>query len=467
MRWLDYLTGWWPNPFARGVRFRGGVRLAKLRPAIDVPIRPMPLPDCLIVPVKQHIGEPCEVVVRPGMRVRKGQTLARAVEYLAADIHAPTSGRITKIEDHRIPHPSGLGALCVFLEPDGEDEPACELAPLEDWRAASPEALRERIRRAGIVGLGGAAFPSFVKLARDPQAPEPMLILNGAECEPYLSNDARLMVECADEIVQGAQLIAHIVQARRIVVAIEDDKPAALRAMAQAARDAEGKTPIEVRAVPSVYPHGSEKQLIEALTGREVPAGKLPKDIGVVCHNVGTARAIWRAVVYGEPLIERVVTIAGDAVQQPGNWLVRIGTPVRFALAEAGVADLTEIEIVHGGPMMGERIPWPEVPTVKSTIGLLAFQKETFWQAHVPEEPCIRCGHCGQACPAGLAPNLLMEACRRGDVEEAERLALFDCIECGCCSYVCPAPIPVGHYFRGGKGLAAEVRRTRAFAAPR
>ncbi len=463
MRWLDRITGWWPNPFVRAsTGFRGGVQLPPMKRTREAPIEALPLPDCLVVPVKQHIGARCAPVVKPGERVKRGQTLARATEYLAADVHAPTSGRVTKIEEHRVPHPSGLGLPCIFLEPDGEDAPFEGCAPVEDWRGEEPARLREFLRRAGIVGMGGAGFPTFAKLAADARHPVHTLILNGAECEPYLTSDERLMREEAAAIARGAAILAHVLGAAQVLVAVEDHKPEAADAM-EAAFAQEGLS-FAVRLVPTVYPHGSEKQLIEALLGEETPQGRLPVDLGVVCQNVSTAHAVARAVEAGEPLVARVITVSGEACPRPGNFRVRVGTPVRFVLAHAGLADAQDAEIVHGGPMMGERIPWPEVPVVKNTIGILAFSKEAFRRAHRPEEPCIRCGRCGQSCPAGLVPNLLAEACRAEDVEEAEALGLFDCIECGCCAWVCPSHIPLVHYFRFGKGLAAEVRRARAFA---
>jgi len=465
MHWLDRLTGWWPNPFApKGLGFRGGIALETKRHGIDRASRRCPLPDCLIVPVKQHIGKACRPIVRPGDRVRRGQTIARAEEYLAADVHAPTSGIVTKIEEHRVAHPSGLGELCVFIEPDGEDARCDEFEPILDWAQRDPVQLRERLRRAGLVGMGGAGFPTFAKLACDREHPIEWLILNAMECEPYFVHDARLISEQAQKIARGAAILAYMLQARRIVVAIEDDKPGAAEAMRKALDATELPCAWEVRTLPSVYPHGSEKQLIEAITGKEVPAGGLPLQIGVVCQNVATVFAVQAAIEEGTPLIERLVTVSGEAVPEPGAWQVAIGTPIRFLLAKAGLSLLEEVEIIHGGPMMGERIGWPEAPVVKNTTGILALPRALFRAAHPPEEPCIRCGRCGQVCPAGLVPNLLMEACKREDVEEAERLALFDCIECGCCSYVCPAHIPLVHYFRFGKGLAAEVRRAREFA---
>ena len=463
MRWLDRLTGWWPNPFVRArVGFRGGVQLAPEKRTKDAPIEPLPLPDCLVVPVKQHIGARCTPVVKPGEHVKKGQPIARADEYLAADVHAPTSGKITKIEEHRVPHPSGLGLPCIFIEPDGEDAPFEDCTPIPDWRKEDPARLREFLRRAGIVGMGGAGFPTFAKLAADRRHPVHTLILNGAECEPYLTSDERLMREEAATIARGAAILVHVLGAARVIAAVEDHKPEAAHALEEALAH-EGIS-FSVRLVPTVYPHGSEKQLIEALLGEETPHGGLPLDLGVVCQNVSTAHAVARAMEKGEPLVARVITVSGDACPRPGNYRVRIGTPVRFVLAHAGITDPQGVEIIHGGPMMGERIPWPEVPIVKNTIGILALAKETFRRAHQPEEPCIRCGRCGQSCPVGLVPNLLAEACRDEDVEEAEALGLFDCIECGCCAYVCPAHIPLVHYFRFGKGLAAEVRRARAFA---
>ncbi len=440
--------------------FEGGVSLEMHKITADRPIETIEPPPALIVPIKQHIGEPAEPLVHAGDRVRRGQKIAAAGGYVSAPVHAPVAGRVVKIEEHRIVHPSGMGVPCIFIEPEGDGEE--RLPPIEDWADCDPASLRERIREAGIVGLGGALFPTFVKLALDPGHRIHTVILNGVECEPWLTNDHRLMLEHPEAIVSGLGIVMHIVGAERAVVAIEDNKPDAAEAIRRALADSNLNA--EVRLMPTRYPQGSEKQLILALTGREVPAGRLPMHVGVICQNVATAHAVFEAVVQGRPLVERIVTVSGDAMPNPGNLRVPIGTSLRYLLALRGLEDFEEVALVHGGPMMGEWVKSPDVPATKGSIGVLAFHLETFARAHRPEQPCIRCGHCGEACPVGLVPNLLADYCRSDAFERAEEYNLFDCIECGCCSYVCPASIPLVQYFRYGKGQLAKIRRERAFA---
>ncbi|RMH60332.1 MAG: electron transport complex subunit RsxC [Zetaproteobacteria bacterium] len=442
--------------------FHGGVDVPQNKRTADRPIEQLPLSPVLIVPVKQHIGEACAPLVKVGDYVRRGQKIAQAEGYLAAPVHAPAAGKVVKIEEHRIIHPSGLGLPCIFIEPDGSDA-AETLTPWPDWAERDPGELRERVRMCGIVGLGGAVFPTFIKLVRDQHHPIETIILNGVECEPYLTTDHRLMVEQADEIVAGLAVLRYMVGAREAVVAIEDNKPDAIEAVRAALARAK-LTHARVVGLPTRYPQGSEKQLIETITGRQVPAGRLPMHVGVLCQNVATARAVYRAVCHGEPLTERVITVSGDAVPNPGNVRVPFGTPVRFLLAERGLTDIDEVCVIHGGPMMGEYLRSVDVPVAKASNGLLAFHSERVFSLRQQEQPCIRCGHCGEVCPVNLVPNLLADHCRNDAFERAEQYQLFDCIECGCCSYVCPASIPLVHYFRYGKGQLAKIRRAEQFA---
>lgn len=449
-----------------GGNFSGGIDPEMSKITADLPIATSMLAQLYIVPIKQHIGEACEPTVSIGDTVLRGQKICQSQGYVSVPIHAPTSGRVVKIEEHAIPHPSGMGLTSIFIEPDGNDTEDKTLQPIKAYRNMDPAELRERVRFCGIAGLGGAVFPTFIKLLKDQRNPIKTVILNGIECEPYLTNDHRLMIEKAKEIVVGIDIIMHMVGADRAIVAIEDNKPNAADAIREALNQADlpDGAQIEVRLLPTRYPQGSEKQLIEVLTGKEVPATKLPMHVGVLCQNVGTTKAIYDAIVHGRPLTERIVTVSGDALPRPGNMKVRIGTPMRFILGQHGLDDFNDVHLLHGGPMMGEKLTSADIPVVKSTTGLLAMHSTTMKQAHKLEQPCIRCGHCGVACPVKLVPNMLADQCRNDQFEKAEEYNLFDCIECGCCSYVCPSNIPLVHYFRYGKGQLAQISRGKNFA---
>jgi len=416
-----------------------------------------PLPSLLTLPIRQHIGQACEPIVAVGDTVLRGQKIAKSQGYVSTSIHAPTSGRVVKIEDNAIVHPSGIGMLSIFIEPDGEDRWLDPLPAMADYAQRDPAEIREQIRSCGIAGLGGALFPTFIKLVRDPNHPIDTLILNGIECEPWLTCDHRLMLESADKIIAGMKILRYLVKAKRCVIAIEDNKPDAASVMREAIADCTG---VEVRMLPTIYPQGSEKQLIETITGRQIPAGNIPLHIGTLCENVATTAAIADAVLEGKPLIERVVTLSGDAMPQPANLRVRIGTPINHLLRQHGIHDLAGIDIIQGGPMMGERLHHLDAPITKGSNGILAMRHHNV----APESPCIRCGHCVQVCPVGLMPNELASHCRNDRFEASEAFNLFDCIECGACSFVCPAHIPLVHYFRYGKGQVAAIRRANAFA---
>ncbi len=442
---------------------RAGVHPPMEKRTAGIAIVDAPLPPLLVLPMRQHIGQPCAPTVELDTKVLRGQKIATSKGYVSAPIHAPTSGTIVKIEQHPIVHPSGIGMTSIFLQPDGEDRWSEALQPMKDYRDRDPAEVRERVRVCGLAGLGGATFPTFIKLVRDKKHPIDTLILNGIECEPWLTCDHRLMVEQADRIVAGMQILQWLVQAERCVVAIEDNKPDAADAMA-AALERANVSQATVRLLPTVYPQGSEKQLISTITGKEIAANKLPLHVGVLCQNVGTTLAVADAVLDGKPLTERVVTLSGDAMAVPANLRVRLGTPVDWLLRRQGVEDLHEVSLIQGGQMMGERIHHSESPVTKGCNGILAMRQQTFAEGHVAESPCIRCGHCVQVCPAGLLPNELASHCRHDRFEEAEAFNLFDCIECGACSFVCPAHIPLVHYFRYGKGQVASIRRANAFA---
>jgi len=443
--------------------FAGGITPDMCKWTENTVIEDCPLPPLFIIPMKQHIGQACTPLVKVGDIVLRGQKIAKSEGYLSVPIHAPTSGKVIKIEEHAIPHPSGMGLTSIFIEPDGNDERDSTLAPITNWHDTDPAELRERVRMCGIAGLGGAAFPTFIKLLKDKRNPIETVILNGIECEPFLTNDHRLMIEYSTEIISGLQIIMHMVGAKKAIIAIEDNKADAVFAM-QEQITLLGNKAITVTSLPTRYPQGSEKQLIESLTGKQVPAGKLPMHAGVLCQNVGTTKAIYDAIILGHTITDRIITISGNAVPRPTNMRVRLGTPMRFIYAQRGLENFNGIQILHGGPMMGERMKHPDIPVIKSSTGLLAISNEHMKVAHQVENPCIQCGHCSEVCPINLVPNLLADHCRNDQLEKAADYNLFDCIECGACSYVCPSHIPLVHYFRYGKGQTAQVRREQSFA---
>ncbi|MDX1801384.1 MAG: electron transport complex subunit RsxC [Marinobacter sp.] len=416
-------------------------------------IREAGLPPALILPLQQHIGAPAQTRVDVGQHVLKGDCLADAQGPMGVPVHAPTSGTIEAISQQPVPHPSGLSDWCVTLVPDGEDRWGAR-HPISDYPQRERAEILAAIRQAGIVGLGGAGFPTSVKLQPPKQDTITTLILNAAECEPYITADDRLMRERAPDIVAGIEIMMWLVRPERCLIGIEDNKPEAIAALREATR---GST-AEVVVIPTRYPSGGEKQLIQILTGREVPHGGIPADIGVICQNVGTAAAVARAIHQGEPLISRITTVTGNAVDYAGNFEVLLGTPVDYLLSLAGVHDEGVRRLVHGGPMMGFTLPDAGVPVVKSTNCIIAAGEGELAEPSV-EQPCIRCGACAEACPMELLPQQLFWTSKSGEFDKAEHLNLFDCIECGACAYVCPSSIPLVQYYRYAKG---EVRNQRA-----
>lgn len=428
------------------------------RPAADRPVRVMPVPERLYLPLQQHLGAPARPIVMVGQRVAKGERIADPQGAISAPIHAPTSGTVIAVSEITAAHPSGLGQPAIVLQADGEDRWAplarCD-APFE----LAPEEIGRRVSEAGVVGLGGAAFPSAVKLTGAARAGIHTLIVNGGECEPYLSCDDRLMRDHAAEIVTGIRLMLRATGAERALVGIEDNKPEAIAAMTAAAA---GHADVAIRPVPARYPMGSEKQLILTLTGLEVPADGRAADIGVVVHNVATARAVREAVIEGRPLISRLVTVNGHCAVAPGNIEVRIGTLAEEVIAFAGGLKGEGLGLarrVMGGPMMGVQLPHWRVPVVKGSGGLLALDGGEV--AERDPDPCIRCGSCVRACPAGLLPLELSARIRADALEDAVDAGLKDCLACGCCAYVCPSRIPLVQYFVHAKGELASRERTR------
>ncbi len=406
------------------------------------PIATAPLPSRLFVPLHQHIGNHAKPVVKVGEHVLRGQMIGEAQGRISVAVHAPAAGTVRSVALAQVPHPSGLADLCIEIEPDGSDQTAAP-QPL-DWRNTPREAVFEHLRRMGIAGLGGAVFPTYAKLSGAPRALE-TLVINGAECEPFITCDDLLMRERANEIVAGALIMAELLPAKRIVVGIEDNKPQALAAMAAAART---ERAIEVVAVPTIYPGGGAKQLIRVLTGIEVPTGQRSTELGVQCFNVATASSVWRALVRGEPLTRRIVTITGN-VREPRNYDAALGTPVAHLLALAGLLPDTT-GLIMGGPMMGFDLPSSAVPLVKASNCVIA-KSVALFPPQSREMPCIRCTRCVSACPAELTPHELYWFARSHNFGKAQEYALFDCIECGACAYVCPSHIPLVSYFRFAK----------------
>ena len=430
-------------------RFHGGLHLpGNKEVSLQRPLARVPLPARLFLPLQQHIGTPAEPCVEPGEAVLKGQVLAYAEGYVSVPVHAPTSGTIVEVSEEPVPHPSGLAARCVVLEPDGEDSWLQRPRPGE-YRSLNPSALRNRIREAGIVGLGGAGFPSFIKLNPGRRRKVELLVLNGAECEPYITCDDMLMRARPEEIIQGAEIMRHALGAEQCVIGLEDNKPEAAGALREALQQSPDAR-VQVIAVPARYPAGGEKQLIQVLTGREVPSHGLPLDIGIVCHNVATAAAVFRALVRAEPLIDRIVTVTGAGVKEPRNVEVAIGTPLRDVIEFCGGYSDDVKRLIVGGPMMGFTLDSDQVPVTKTTNCILvAGHAEA--PDPLPALPCIRCGACVDVCPANLLPQQLYWYSRARDFEKTQDYHLFDCIECGCCAQVCPSHIPLVQYFRFAK----------------
>lgn len=425
-------------------QFKGGVHPPGHKAESNTrPIHAAPLPKKLVIPLRQHIGNPAKPVVNVGDHVKKGQIIGEADGYISAAVHASSSGVVTAIDLQPVAHVSGLPDLCITIETDGRDE-WVERKPLD--LAAPPAELRMQLRDLGIAGLGGAVFPSAVKL--DPGALHccPTLIVNGGECEPWITCDDVLMRTHADEVLQGVSAMRQLLGSTEVLIGIEDNKPEAITAMRAAA--AKLDYPLEVVAVPARYPGGGAKQLIETLTGKQVPSGKLSTDIGIQVFNVGTARALARAVYQGEPLISRLVTVTGH-VLRPQNFEVLIGTPIHTLITLAGERD-GSTGVLMGGPMMGVPMPNLDVPVVKATNCILVKSDALF--PPLPRAlPCIRCTRCADACPAELQPQELFRFAKAGDFGRAQEYHLFDCIECGCCSYVCPSHIPLVDFYRYAK----------------
>lgn len=411
------------------------------------------LPEILIVPLRQHIGSDGICCVEVGDTVLKGQILSQSSSPFSVPVHAPTSGEVVAIAPHVVAHPSGLTEMCISIRPDGKDT-WCDLSPIANYSDIDKNKLIEAICQAGISGMGGAGFPTHIKTSTS--KPVEFLILNGIECEPYITSDDRLMREHAWQIRQGLDILTHLIGPKAIVVAVEDNKPEAFEALNIACQD---KKDYRVVSVETKYPAGGEKQLIQVLTGREVPRNGLPADVGVMMFNVGTCYAIADAILHGKPLIERVVTVTGEAVESPSNFRALLGTPVSHLLDEANYNPKKQKvpKVIMGGPMMGFTLSDATIPVVKTTNCLLVPAKKELVDENA-ERPCIRCSACADACPASLLPQQMFWHAKAKEYDKAEEYDLFDCIECGACAYVCPSEIPLVHYYRQAK---SEIRIQR------
>lgn len=438
----------------RKATFKGGIHLVghKEMTSGEKTI-PAPVPDKVYIPLSQHIGAPCAPLVVVGEEVKKGQRIGEGKGFVSSPIHASVSGKVVAIELKE--HPGGSFVPCIVIENDGKEEWAESVRPAGDPPRLSPEDIRKIVFDAGIVGLGGATFPAHVKYSPVEGKKVETVILNGVECEPYITADHRLMLERPERIVAGLRYIMRSVGCDKGVIAIEDNKMDAVALMETAAAS---ETGISVVVLKEKYPQGSEKQLIYACTGRQVPAGGLPLAVGVIVNNVGTAAAIADAVEKGTPLIERYVTVSGSGIRKPANYLVRIGTLFRELLELSG-GYTGEIEkIISGGPMMGKTVFSAELPVVKGSSGIVVVRREAVQE--VKEYSCVRCAKCIDVCPAFLEPTSIVKMAKRGAWEEAEQNNVMSCIECGSCVYSCPAKIPLIQYIRRAKQavLAAKAK---------
>lgn len=444
---------------------RGGLRLdAHKQRSTTQPLREASPTELMILPLDQHAGAPASPIVKVGERVQLAQPIAKPAGEISAWLHAPVSGSIVAIEPRPAPQLAGAPSLSIVVANDGRDEQFISTPPagFEELPAAG---LREHIARGGIVGLGGAAFPTARKLANAAARGDVRILLNGAECEPYISCDDMLMRERAADVILGARILLHALNAKSCTIALEDDVPEAARALRDAAAENHDER-IQIAVVPAIYPAGGERQLIATLFHREVPREGFPSDIGVVCQNVGTASAVARWLRDGRPLISRIVTVTGDGVREPRNMEVRIGTPISHIVSQCGGYTERMTRLIMGGSMMGTALPHDDLPVVKATNCIIAASGLDL-QPRSAEMPCIRCGACAEVCPPMLLPQQLHWYLQPPDLPAMETHGLLDCIECGCCDYVCPSQIPLAERFRQAKALLLRqlIERSNAAAA--
>ena len=427
--------------------FKGGIHPPdKKTLAANSPITEAKSPKIVVIPLSQHAGAPCKPVVTIGQEVKKGEMIGEPGGFVSAPVHSSVSGKVIAISE--FPNAMGRMVNSIVIENDLKEEwTALKDAP--DYMNHSLEELMEKIKAAGIVGLGGAAFPTAVKLSPPKEKPIDVVIINGAECEPYLTADYRLMIEKPKEIIEGLKILMKVLGVTKGYVGIENNKPDAVAKMSEAAK---GEAGVEVMALEVKYPQGAEKMLIKAIAGREVPARGLPMDVGAVVQNVGTALAIYEAARYGKPLIERVVTVTGEGIKEPKNLMARVGTKISELIDECGGFKDDVAKVVAGGPMMGFALSSLDVPVTKGTSGILVLPEEGVVHAE-DYGPCIRCGRCIDICAMGLMPSMLSVLSEKGMYEEAKEYNLFDCFECGSCAFVCPSKRPIVQLVRLAKSM--------------
>lgn len=435
---------------------KGGVHPPENKFSANKPIEVLPLPAKVSIPVSQHIGAPATILVAKGDKVKVGQLIAQSAGFVSANIHSSVSGTVESIDP--VLDSSGYKRPAITIVVEGDEwEPTIDRSPeLKRNIDADAQTIIKKIAEAGIVGLGGATFPSHVKLSVPAGKKADVLIINGVECEPYLTSDHRLMLEKGHELMVGIQLLMRALGVDKAMIGIENNKPDAIKYLTENAKEYSG---ITVHALKVKYPQGGEKQLIKALINREVPSGGLPIDIGAVVHNVGTAYAVYEAVQKNKPLFERVVTVTGKNLPKPSNFLVRIGTPVSDLIAAAGGLPDDTAKVVNGGPMMGKAVTDITVPVTKGTSGIIVFPAAE--SKRKAESVCIRCAKCVSACPMGLEPYLLIRMSQRMMFEKMEHERVLDCMECGSCSFECPANLPLLDYIRLGKTEVNKIIRAR------
>jgi Na+-translocating ferredoxin:NAD+ oxidoreductase subunit C len=435
---------------------KGGVHPPENKLSAGKAIEILPPPASVFIPVAQHIGAPATPVVSRGDTVKVGQVIAKSSSFVSTNIHSSVSGKVKKVDFQA--DSSGYPKQGIFIDVDG-DEWIDEIDRSDELKKAfdlSGQEIVKKIQEAGIVGLGGATFPTHVKLVPPKGMKADVLLINGVECEPYLTSDHRLMLEKADEILVGTQLLMKALNVEKAVVGIENNKHDAIQKLTEKAKEYKG---ISVTALKVKYPQGGEKQLIKAVTDREVPSGGLPIAVGAVVSNVGTAFAVYEAIQKNKPLFERVVTITGKAVSKPSNFLVRVGTPTSVLVEAAGGLPENSGKVISGGPMMGRAIASLDVPVTKGTSGILLMEKEESKRGE--SNPCIRCSRCVGVCPMGLEPYFLRVVSEKQLFDRAEENRIMDCIECGSCSYTCPSNLPLLDYIRFGKGKVGQIIRSR------